>query len=196
MTTGTITIGSTTDQDRATAVITMAFSDDPIVRWVFPHAHQYLTYWPRFLSDFGGRAFENGTAHHAEPFCGVALWLPPGVGPDEEAMGEVLEESIPDSSRGEVFAFLEKMGPFHPAEPHWYLPLMGVDPRKHGQGYGSALMQYALTTCDRQGVVAYLEATSPRNKTLYERHGFEGTGVIQAGSSPPMWPMVRKPQRT
>ena len=50
----------------------------------------------------------------------------------------VLEESIPDSSQGEVFAFLEKMGPFHPADPHWYLPFMGVDPRKHGQGYASA----------------------------------------------------------
>ena len=196
MTVGAITIGSTTEQDRATAVITMAFSDDPIVRWVFPQPHQYLTYWPRLVGGFAGRAFANGTAYHAEPFCGVALWLPPGVGPDEEAMSGVLEESIPDSGLGEIFAFLEKMGPFHPAEPHWYLPLIGVDPMKHGQGYGSALMQYALTTCDRQGVVAYLEATSPRNKPLYERHGFEETGVIQVGSSPPMWPMVRRPRRS
>jgi GNAT superfamily N-acetyltransferase len=196
MTAHTITIGSTTEEDRATAVITMAFSGDPVVRWVFPQAHQYLRFWPRFVSHFGGRAFENGTAHQAERFCGVALWLPPGVGPDEEAMSALLEEGIADSSLGEIFAFIEKMGPFHPAEPHWYLPLMGVDPRKHGQGYGSALMQHALTTCDRQGVVAYLEATSPRNKALYERHGFEETGVIQVGSSPPMWPMVRKAQRT
>lgn len=61
---------------------------------------------------------------------------------------------------------------------------------------GSALMRYALTTCDRQSVVAYLEATSSRNKALYKRHGLEETGMIQVGSSPPMWPMVRKPQRT
>jgi GNAT superfamily N-acetyltransferase len=196
MTALSVTIGSTTEQDRATAVITMAFSGDPIVRWVFPQAHQYLTYWPRFVSGFGGRAFENSTAHHADSFCGVALWLPPGVGPDEEAMGGVLEEGIPASRQGEIFALVEKMGPFHPGEPHWYLPLMGVDPRKQGQGYGSALMQYALKTCDQQGVQAYLEATSPGNKRLYERHGFEETGVIQVGSSPPMWPMVRKPQRT
>jgi hypothetical protein len=80
------------------------------VRWVLPQAHQYLTYWPRLVSGFAGRAFENGTAHHAEPFCGIALWLPPGVGPDEEAMGAVLEESIPDSRQGEIFALLEKMG--------------------------------------------------------------------------------------
>lgn len=43
-------------------------------------------------------------------------------------------------------------------------------------------------------VFGYLEASSPRNKALYERHGFEATGVIQAGSSPPMWPMVRTPR--
>ena len=111
-------------------------------------------------------------------------------------MSDVLEESTPDSSKGEVFAFLDKMGPFHPTEPHWYLPLIGVDPTRRGRGYGSALMRYALTTCDRQGCVAYLEATNPLNKVLYERHGFEETGVIQVGSSPPMWPMVRLPQRT
>jgi len=29
---------------------------------------------------------------------------------------------------------------------------------------------------------------------LYERFGFEALGVIQAGTSPPMWPMLRKPR--
>jgi hypothetical protein len=37
-----------------------------------------------------------------------------------------------------------------------------------------------------------LEATSPVNKPLYERHGFEQIGVIQSGDSS-IWPMVRKP---
>src|SRR5215204_2510763 len=98
MTARTITIGSTTEEDRAIAVITMAFSGDPIVRWVFPQAHQYLSFWPQFVSAFGGRAFPHGTAHHAERFSGVALWLPPGVGPDEEAMSGVLEEGVANSS--------------------------------------------------------------------------------------------------
>ena len=50
------------------------------------------------------------------------------------------------------------------------------------------------STCDETGVPAYLEATSPNNRRLYERHGFEVTGVLQYGSSPPMWPMWRRPR--
>jgi GNAT superfamily N-acetyltransferase len=83
---------------------------------------------------------------------------------------------------------------FHPTEPHWYLPFIGVDVTKQGRGYGSALLRHALERCDRIGLPAYLDATSPLNKPLHERHGFEELGVIQASSSPPMWPMQRKPR--
>jgi len=54
-------------------------------------------------------------------------------------------------------------------------------------------MRYALATCDSDGLPAYLEATNPRNRDLYERHGFDVLDVIQAGSSPPMWAMLREP---
>jgi hypothetical protein len=37
-------------------------------------------------------------------------------------------------------------------------------------------------------------ATSERSRDLYARHGFEVLGVIQAGVSPPMWPMLRQPR--
>ena len=43
-------------------------------------------------------------------------------------------------------------------------------------------------------VPAYLEATTPRNRSLYERLGFEQIGTIQVGSSPPIFPMTRKPR--
>jgi GNAT superfamily N-acetyltransferase len=83
---------------------------------------------------------------------------------------------------------------FHPTESHWYLPLIGVDVTKQGLGYGSALLRHALERCDRDQLPAYLEASSPKNRQLYARHGFEELGVIQEGSSPPMWPMQRTPR--
>jgi ribosomal protein S18 acetylase RimI-like enzyme len=88
----------------------------------------------------------------------------------------------------------EQMGSFHPAEPHWYLPMIGVDVPFQNRGYGSALLRHALAVCDRDGVPAYLESSNPRNVPLYQRHGFELMGVIQAGSSPKLFPMVRKPR--
>jgi ribosomal protein S18 acetylase RimI-like enzyme len=187
-------VSPATDEERAIATITMAFSNDPVIRWALPDANRYLTYWPQLVRASGGAAFANGTADSIDACGGVALWLPPGVGPDEDAMGAVTAEAVPAADQQEVFGFMDQMGAFHPAESHWYLPLIGVDTTKQGRGYGSVLLRHALERCDRDGLPAYLEATSPLNKPLYQRHGFEEVGVIQAGSSPPMWPMQRKPR--
>jgi ribosomal protein S18 acetylase RimI-like enzyme len=83
---------------------------------------------------------------------------------------------------------------YHPSEPHWYLPLIGVDPFHQGKGYGAALMQYGRIPCDRDRTLAYLESTNPKNISLYERHGFELLGTIQVGTSAPLFPMLRKPR--
>jgi ribosomal protein S18 acetylase RimI-like enzyme len=189
------TITPAADEARAIATITMAFSNDPIARWAFKDPNRYLTHWPRLVRAFGGRAFASGTADTVDDGGGVALWLPPGVTPDEETMGAIAAEAIPDDEQDEVFSFMAQQDDFHPEEPHWYLPLIGVDVTKQGRGYGSALLRHALERCDRDGLPAFLEATSPLNKALYARHGFEETGVIQTGSSPPMWPMLRPPRR-
>jgi ribosomal protein S18 acetylase RimI-like enzyme len=84
------------------------------------------------------------------------------------------------------------MGQYHPHEPHWYLPLIGVQPSKQGNGYGSALLRASLARSDADGAPAYLEATSERNVPLYQRHGFVRLGTIQAGSSPPLTAMLRE----
>jgi hypothetical protein len=48
--------------------------------------------------------------------------------------------------RATVFAVFEQMGRYHPHEPHWYLPLIGVDPAHQPKGYGSALLRQALAS--------------------------------------------------
>jgi hypothetical protein len=57
------------------------------------------------------------------------------------------------------------------------------------------LLKDALERCDAEEKLAYLEASSRRSVPLYQRHGFQVTGTIQEGSSPPLFPMVRKPRR-
>jgi ribosomal protein S18 acetylase RimI-like enzyme len=183
----------TTDEDRAIATLTIAFSSDPVARWFLPDAGHYLTYWPPFLRAFAGSALSADTADSIADCGGVALWLPPDVEPDNEAMAAIAAEAVPESDHEEVFGVLEQMGGYHPAERHWYLPVMGVDVAKQGVGLGSALLRHAAERCDRDSLPAYLEATNPRNKRLYAAHGFEELGVIQVGASPPIWPMLRKP---
>jgi ribosomal protein S18 acetylase RimI-like enzyme len=181
-----------TDKERAIATITTAFTGDPVLRWVMPDSHQYLTFFPELLRRFAGKSFEGQSAYATDGFTGASLWLRPGVEPDQEPLNELIQQAIPESDQEKVFAMFEQMGEYHPHEPLWYLPAIGVDPARQGMGLGSALLAHALAECDREGKQAYLEASSARSRDLYARHGFEVTGTIQVADSPPFWPMLRK----
>lgn len=193
MTVDTVEVVETTARQRGLAALTLAFSSDPVMRWAWPDPERYLTYWPQFADAFGGGAFERGTAHGPEDRAAIALWLPPGVEPDAETVMSLMRESMDDQTYGDVNGVFEQMDQHHPTHDHWYLPLIGVEPVAQGRGLGSALLQHALKTCDSDGLPAYLEATNPRNRDLYARHGFDLVETIQAGSSPPLWAMLREP---
>jgi ribosomal protein S18 acetylase RimI-like enzyme len=180
------------ERDRAVDTIVLAFAADPIARWCWPDSRQYLTSMPRFIFALGGCAFSCSTAFCIDDVSGAALWLPPGVHPDEAVLGEIVDATVPASVRRDLLVMLEEMAGHHPEEPHWYLPFLGVDPARQAQGNGDALMTRALAQCDRDGRAAYLESSNPRNLPLYRRHGFEAIGRIQVGSSPASIPMVRQ----
>jgi ribosomal protein S18 acetylase RimI-like enzyme len=91
-----------------------------------------------------------------------------------------------------VFSFLEQLSTHHPdPETVWYLPFIGVEPTSQGRGLGSDLLREGLARADHDRLPTYLEASSPRNRTLYERHGFAIITELQVADSPPMWPMLR-----
>jgi ribosomal protein S18 acetylase RimI-like enzyme len=190
----TVRVMTPDDESAAIQTIVLAFAADPMARWTWPNAQQYLAAMPRMVPAFGGRAFERGSAYRTAGYKGIALWLPPGVEPDDDGLNEVMQSTVSESQLEAGAAVFEQMAKYHPQEPHWYLPLIGVDPAHQGRGLGDALMSYALDRCDRERVPAYLESSNPRNLSLYRRHGFEPVGTIQAGSSPTLVPMVRRPR--
>lgn len=192
MTMPTVKTATASEEVSVIDALVLAFSADPATRWTWSDPQQYLAHFPYFARAFGGNAFTQGSAYTVDGYAGAALWLPPGAGPDEDAMMALLHDTASEQSRKHAPEVMEQMGRYHPSEPHWYLPLMGVDPFHQGNGLGSALMKHALIPCDRDQTLAYLESTNPKNIPLYERHGFELLGTIQAGTSPPIFPMLRK----
>lgn len=182
--------------EAATSVVTLAFSTDPVARWMYPDPDQYLENFPRFIKAFAGKSFEKGTAYLAPDFAGAALWLKPGVEPNQDALIGLIWDSTSSEVQKDLFPILEQMDKFHPKYPHWYLPMIGVEPGRQGSGVGSALLQHSLANCDADGLPAYLESSNPKNISLYERFGFEEIGIIRSGDAPPLIPMLRKPQRT
>ena len=88
------------DAEQCMAVLTLAFSSDPPCRWAWPDPQQYLEAFPRFARAFGGGAIDLGTAHYYEGFSGVALWLPPGIAPDEESLVRVIQDTVAADTEG------------------------------------------------------------------------------------------------
>lgn len=188
----TVSLG---DKDRAIQTITLGFSTDPVQRWIWPEASVYLKAKPRFAEASAGAAFEHGSAFATDDFRAAALWLPPGISTDGDAMGAVVAETARPEILEDLINIGASLSDAHPHEPHWYLNFIGCDPAYLGQGLGSALMKHALKRIDEDHAIAYLESSNPRNMSLYERHGFEATGEVQHGASPPLYPMIR-PART
>ena len=181
------------DRERILMMMTLAFSANPVARWIFTEAKQYMESWPLMIDAFGGKAFENGTAYMSEQTEGAILWLPPGVHQDIDHIVNLFEQTVHPDLLGEIAVMVEQMEAYHPKEEHWYLALAGVDPRYWGQGVGGALLKHSLKEVDEQGIIAYLESSDSLNISLYERHGFEVIGKTETDDIPPQFAMLRKP---
>ena len=182
------------EMPRAISVIVAAFLTDPPARFAWPSPHDYFLAMPLATREFAGTSFERGTAYVSADFCGAALWLPPGVEPNGEALEKVFRDTVKREHLDDLLATFEKMDQSHPREPHWYLPQIGVEPNAQGKGLGAELMRHALARCDQERALAYLEASKPQNIPFYRRHGFEVIGEIRIGAAPPVTPMLRRPR--
>ena len=106
------------DETIVVSVITLAFAVDPASRWTWPDPRKYLECFPLFVRAFGGRAFSHRSALCVGDGAGAALWLPPGIRPDEDAIDELMERSVSETLRKEGDALFEQMTRLRPREPH------------------------------------------------------------------------------
>ena len=177
-----------------------AFEDDPHFSWIIRDDTRRLERLENGFRVFTERIWlPQGESYTHERVVGGALWLPPGTW--HLGVLDQLRLLLPTfrAIRGDIgrlmraLTFIERKHPRSPA--HWYLPVLGVATACQGRGFGAALMRPVLARCDREGTPAYLEASTPRNRALYERHGFEVVEECRyAADGPPMWRMWREPQ--
>ncbi|MFC0003748.1 GNAT family N-acetyltransferase [Micromonospora siamensis] len=194
---GEIRRASPDDAKAVGALLGEAFMADPVSGWIFPDEQHRARVHAAFFGEFVQLALDGGEVWLAGDGAGATLWLPVD-GTDHGDDGSDLYRSLEAGVGAEAmkrFAVLDElMTANHPAEPHWYLPFIGVHPDHHGQGVGSALLQHQLTRLDAEGHAGYLEASCPRNAALYERLGFRRTPVtLELPGGPSLYPMWRDP---
>ena len=82
---------SIADQKRVKAVLTVGFSSDALLRWVFPDASSYLKCFDIWMEEFSKIAFENNIVFSEENLFGSSLWHPPGVEFDNSILEPTFE---------------------------------------------------------------------------------------------------------
>jgi ribosomal protein S18 acetylase RimI-like enzyme len=93
-------------------------------------------------------------------------------------------------------AFEQHTAKHHLPEPHFYLFVLGVEPRLQGRGIGAALLRSLTARADAAGKPCYLETDRISSVRLYERHGFLVTREIDVAplGGLHLWLMRREPR--
>ena len=175
------------DRPAAVRALSIAFDDDPVIRWLLPDGRSLEPFFRTLLATSHTTTMTDLCVRDGE-VVGASVWDPPRWSPGLRrqllskpmfvaAMGRyVLRGATTD-------ALLTK---HRPRVPFTYLAYLGAT--SPGQGIGSALLERRL-----EGLAgpAYLESSNVRNVPLYERHGFEVTGEIVLPDGPTLWTMWR-----
>jgi len=176
------------------ATLARAFEHDRVMRWLTPGDGRLERGFALYLERLW---LVHDSCFSTDDGLAAACWLPPdrwrlSAGQRVRLLprlATVMGRDLPRFATG-----VRAIEGRHPREPHWYLPVVGVEPSAQGGGRGSALLRHVLARCDADRTPAYLEATSERSRALYLRHGFEVTEELRLpGGGPPLWPMWREP---
>jgi GNAT superfamily N-acetyltransferase len=194
------------DRDAVAKLLDEAFQQDPVSSWVFPDPEDRRRTHGRLMGAFLDSALADGYVDMAEDGSAAALWLSvpahegdsegDGDGAAQEADEAAEFRALVDPSNERVEQIARLTAAIHPKDrPHEYLMLIAVSEEVRSQGMGSALIGRVLERCDREGLHAYLEASSMRSRALYERLGFAFTGrALDLPGGPQMFPMWREPR--
>lgn len=164
------------DVDGIVDTLTTAFFDDPLWGPAFPdpdrRARQASALWRLFVTS----SLRYSWTMVTDKLESAAVWIPPGeneLTDDEESGFEEFMLGFADREVTDgVLAISHQFEEARPAEPHFYLSLLGTHDDHRGAGLGMALLSENLTRVDALAAAAYLESCNPANNRRYESVGF------------------------
>jgi GNAT superfamily N-acetyltransferase len=188
------------DLDALSQVIAAAFHDLAPSRWLIADPEARRAIFPGYFRLQVAYAMATGLAHTTPARDAVAVWLPAGPGVPRPLAGYQQRLNMATAPwTGRFAVFDQALRAHHPAGvPHQHLAILAVRPGRQSRGIGSALLNARHHDLDHDGVPAYLEATSPRARDLYQWHGYTARpgAAFRLPEGPLIWPMWREPDGT
>ncbi|MGW1994921.1 GNAT family N-acetyltransferase [Embleya sp. NPDC001921] len=184
-----ITIATPAERTQVIASLVAAFTDDPVLRYLFPDKN-----YPAHAATFFGRLFDKRvhkktiwTVGHGSS---VAIWEPPAT--DDDPSSESWHSPLPDDALARVHAYDGAVHNALPTEPFWYLGVLGTHPEHAGRRWGHTVMKAGLRRAAEDDLPAVLETGNPANVEVYRRAGWEISATVTEPL--PIWIMRRTPR--
>jgi GNAT superfamily N-acetyltransferase len=190
---------SPADIDQVTAIITLAFANDPLWGYALARPDGSTSHHADFWRLFVAGALRYPCTWLTAGGEATSIWIPPGgteMTPDQEQRLADLATEYLGVAAGAYLELVSRFEAAHPhAEPHYYLSLLGTHPDHRGHGLGMRLMASVLEQVDAEHAAAYLESTNPANDRRYAAVGFERHGEFRYPGGGPvvttMWRAAR-----
>jgi len=188
------------DRFGVVATLTAAFQGDAIIRYQFTDDMTYDARAAAFFGHYFDVRLEGGEIFVADDVAGAALWSPPG---GNRLGAEHVEQHwernvVPALAPAEVArynAFKKVLDAMTPAEPHWYLGLLGTRPDRQRTGVARSLLEPMMARAEEEATAVFLETGMPGNVEFYRRFGFETIAEDTVPGGPTVWGMLRPPSR-
>lgn len=178
-------------------VLARAFHADPMVVWPLVTTDDLESRMRRQFELVDTQFAAEGWIHEAADGAGVIALVPPEGDDRYHEIDEVIAAGMafltPDGGAryARFWAWVEAC---HPAERHWLLDQLAVEPAAQGRGIGATMLGFAVTRSAADGLPLFLETGVARNLALYERFGFMVTHEADApGDGPHVWFMRHDP---
>ena len=187
---------SAREHSSAIEILTEAFADDPMVKYVVNEKRRELVrkiYGVMFKAYCG-----NGNAYFDSPdMNGMILWIDseedPGLG--AWIMSGALKMLIfPSRSLNRLMKVGRVVSKVHKEciqERHLHLIFIAVSPASQRKGIGRQLLSLLTREADSRGLQCYLETQNSSNLAFYESFGFSVVKEIEISPELRSWSMVR-----
>jgi GNAT superfamily N-acetyltransferase len=180
--------------DPLAELIAEAFDHIPPAQWIVPDGQIRRSLLAAQFDIFVQHGKKFGVVDAAGDGDAVAVWYDnTGEMHEIESYSERLAAAVGPQWLPRFEAFDAELMAHHPHEPHYHLALLAVRPNRQSQGLGGELLERQHNWLDERGIDAYLEASTPRARDLYLRHGYEpfGEPYYLPEGGPPMFPLWR-----
>jgi GNAT superfamily N-acetyltransferase len=198
----TISRATPADLPEAVGRLALAFAQDRITEFLLQRGPEYERRLTQFFTLLMrariGLEMPVVLARDGAQIQGAAMghntanptW-PDGIAQD----WDLFEKSIPGLT-DRMAIYDEIAEKYKPSASHYYLGVIGVDPRLQGSGIGKKLLQSFsdLSAADRLSNGVYLETAEPSNVRFYERAGLVEIGQGKLGSAT-LWCMYLRHRR-